>query len=493
MRGNQPTSGARMALRAPVVALQGSLSAPLAIAAAAATLMIVTALVVGGARDSSTAIASGPLSEDCPSGAEIGPGGRTRDETGSRQRVLQVAGTWTDREQENFEKVLELFERTTDIEVSYAYVTRDTAWTLKKRAISKCPPDVALLPQPGLLREFARRGWLERLEQTTQARVRSNYTAWWRRLAEVRGEPYGVWLKAANKSMFWYNRALFEDADVETPRTWHELRQVASQLHKAGTTPFAVAGADASAWTLTDLFENVYLRTAGEDKYDALARGKIKWTDRTVRTALLTLSEVFGHGRWLAGGIRGASKTSYEQSVRKVLSEAPEAAMVFEGDFVGGLRRSRSEAANDTGTFAFPAIERADEAVVAGGDVAVQFKTQNRSARREFMHFLAGPAAAEVWASEGGFISPNKELDPRVYKDSRTERLANTLIKAKTIRFDLSDMQPPAFGAKAGQGMWRIFRRYLMDGPASVAVTMRRLQRASSAARSCERFVQGEC
>ena len=46
--------------------------------------------------------------------------------------------------------------------------------------------------------------------------------------------------------------------------------------------PYSVAGAD--GWTLTDLFENIYLRTAGPEKYDQLAKHEIKWTDPTVVT-----------------------------------------------------------------------------------------------------------------------------------------------------------------------------------------------------------------
>lgn len=484
--GNGRRNRPRLTLRPPVVALQRRLSARLVIAAAAATLMVLLALNV--AQDSGNAIASGALRENCPRGSAIG------SNTGAPgRRVLQVAGTWVGEEQESFEKVLELFERTTDVEVRYAFQTHDIASTLRKRATAHCPPDVALLPQPGLLQEFVRRRWLEPLDRKTEARAQRNYTAAWRLLAEVRGTPYGVWLKAANKSTFWYNRVLFAAANVDPPRTWPALQQAAARLRAAGIAPFAVAGASASAWTLTDWFENVYLRTAGEAKYKALARGEIEWTDRTVRKALLTLSEILGRSDWLAGGTHGAAKTAYEHSVRQVFSKR--AAMVFEGDFVAGLgEQQRADTESDIGTFPFPAIEQARDAVVAGGDVAVQFKNiKNTSAAREFMHFLAGPAAAEPWAAAGGFISPNNKLDPQVYEDPITRRLAKPLIDAETLLFDLSDLQPPAFGAESGQGMWLILEQYLTDGPDSVPVTMRRLQRAASAARICERLNKGQC
>jgi len=492
-RRNRPSHRLRMAVRLALVALQRSPVALRAVAAAVATLLLVTVLTLGAARDPGTAIASGVLTPGCPAGREVRANSGASDDGRSGRRVLQVAGTWVGQEQENFEKVLELFERTTDVEVRYAYQTHDIAKSLRKRVEGGCAPDVALLPQPGLLQEFARRGWLERLDHRTDARVRRNYAAPWRQLAKVRRTSYGVWLKAANKSAFWFNLDLFETANVKPPSTWQELQQVAAQLRGAGIAPFAVAGASASAWTLTDWFENVYLRTAGTAKYDALARGEIKWTDETVRKALVKLSQILGRSAWLAGGRSGAARTEYVESVRQVLSAKPEAAMVFEGDFVAGLRETeRAETARRTGTFPFPAIDQAPDAVVAGGDVAVQFKTKNASAAREFMHFLAGPTAAAPWAAAGGFISPNKKLAPRVYNDPITQGLARPL-HTETILFDLSDLQPPAFGAESGQGMWRIFEDYLMKGPASIPMTMQRLQRASDAARRCERLNEGEC
>ena len=41
-------------------------------------------------------------------------------------------------------------------------------------------------------------------------------------------------------------------------------------LLASGTPAYSIGGAD--GWTLTDLFENIYLRTYGPAKYDALSR-----------------------------------------------------------------------------------------------------------------------------------------------------------------------------------------------------------------------------
>jgi alpha-glucoside transport system substrate-binding protein len=403
---------------------------------------------------------------------------------------LEVAGVWRGKEARDFRQVLDLFERSTGVHVTYAYQTHGIADTLKERLARKCPPDVALLPQPGFLEDLAKRGYLQPMPSTVRDLVQRNYAGEWRRLATVNGKLYGVWFKAADKSAFWYSRSAFGRAGVvHPPRTWQELMLVAKRLRAAGVTPFSVAGAD--GWTLTDWFENVYLATAGRAHYDALTEHKLAWTHPTVTAALKRLAEVLGRSDWLAGGTSGALETDFEESTGQVFGRRQSAAMMFEGDFVPSLIADQPGAqTSDVGVFAFPSPRGDRPPTVVGGDVAAQF-TKNPVGRK-LMEFLATPAAAVPWAREGGFISPNRGLRLDVYPDPTTRRLAQAVVTAQTLRFDLSDLQPPSFGASAGQGMWKILQRYLAD-TGSVATTTRRLERAARGARLCERLVRGLC
>ncbi len=149
-----------------------------------------------------------------------------------------------------------------------------------------------------------------------------------------------MWFKATNKSAFWYRPATLRRAGVQPPKTWDELKRTAGRLSAAGVAPFSVAGAD--GWTLTDWFENVYLRTAGPRRYDRLAEHRLSWTDPSVKRSLARLSQILGKPHWLAGGRSGALDTDFEESVHQVFGERPRAAMVYEGDFVA------SELGNNT-------------------------------------------------------------------------------------------------------------------------------------------------
>ena len=119
-------------------------------------------------------------------------------------------------------------------------------------------------------------------------------------MGSVDGTLYGLLFKAANKSTVWYNVQAFEDAGVEAPTTWDELLTDAETIKASGVPAYSIGGAD--GWTLTDLFENIYLRTAGAEKYDQLTKHEIPWTDQSVKDALAEMAKIVGETDNIAGG-----------------------------------------------------------------------------------------------------------------------------------------------------------------------------------------------
>jgi alpha-glucoside transport system substrate-binding protein len=400
---------------------------------------------------------------------------------------VEVTGVWGGEERDRFGAVLQRFVEESGINVTFATGSpnaerpdRELAANLQARIANECPPDVALLPQPGLLSELAREKHIKPLPQEAKTLVRLNYSKAWQRLATIDRELYGVWFKASNKSLVWYRSDAFQRAGVRPPETWAGLKHVAGTLAGKGMTPFSVAGAD--GWTLTDWFENIYLRTAGPEMYDRLARHEIPWTHPSVERALEILAQVFGRSDWLAGGTQGALQTDFEGSVANVFGDPPTAAMVYEADFVANHINEVTGAppGHSAKVFPFPTVGESKPAAMAlGGDVAVLLNDRETAARR-LIRFLATPEAAEPWARQGGFTSPNKELDLDVYPDEITRESARALARARSIRFDLSDLQPAAFGATPGQGMWKIFQDFLTD-PSQIDRTAERLERCRSA------------
>ena len=275
----------------------------------------------------------------------------------------------------------------------------------------------------------------------------------------IDGTQYGVMFKGANKSLVWYNVADFEEAGVEPPATWDELQELAATLKSAGITPWSV-GVDVG-WPITDLFENVYIRTAGVEKYDQLTRHEIPWTDQSVKDALAVMADIVGESDNLAGGTEESLQTEMPASVAKVFSDEPEAAMVTIGDFAPGVTETTLEPETGYNVFTFPSIEGSEPAVVGAGDIFVQFK--DSPAADAFLDYLTTVEAAEIWAGRGGFSSPNKGLDASVYPDEITKTTAGALGEAEVFRFDMSDLQPSAFGGTPGQGMFKLFSDFVAN------------------------------
>ncbi|GAA3133912.1 hypothetical protein GCM10020001_065540 [Nonomuraea salmonea] len=244
---------------------------------------------------------------------------------------LEVAAKWTGAEQKNFEQVLKAFSDKTGAEVTYASTGEDTGAYLGPRIQGGSPPDVAILPQPGLVQQYAEQNALKPLNDDVVKEIDANYTPYWKELGSVDGKVYGVLVKAAHKSLVWYRSQAFEDAGVQPPTNWDEMVKAAQTIADSGTPPFSFCGA--SGWTLTDLFENVYLSTAGPENYDKLSKHEIPWTDDTVKAALEKIQQIVSKSEFLVDGTSGTMQTDFPTCVSKVYG-TDKAAMVIEADFV---------------------------------------------------------------------------------------------------------------------------------------------------------------
>ncbi|MDV6013011.1 ABC transporter substrate-binding protein [Haloechinothrix sp. LS1_15] len=392
---------------------------------------------------------------------------------------LEVATPWTGDEQEAFLDMLAAFADATGAEVRHASIGDDLATVLQTRIDGADPPEVAVIPQPGLVEQFARDGALVELPGEARERVAEHYIDLWRDLGTVDGTEYGVYVRASNKSTFWYNTELFDEVGVSPPDTMDELLETARVLADSGIAPLSVGGSD--GWVLTDWFENLYLRIAGPEMYDRLGEREVPWTHPTVEETLELLAELFDEN-FLAGGVSGALQTDFSTSIVNVFGPDPEAATIYEGDFVREVIDVSTDAVlgEQARFFPFPTVEGAEESVVVGGDVAVAFVDDE--ATRELMAYLATAEAGEIIAAGGVSVSPNHDVPLDTYPDELSRDIAEQLRDVgENVRFDLSDTAPAAFGATPGSGMWAELQDFLSD-TGDIEGTMERLE--SSAARA---------
>ena len=250
---------------------------------------------------------------------------------------LQVAAVWTGPEQENFIKVLDEFEKRTGAKVDFVPTRRQRSppsSAPRSRAASRrtsrcCRRSACCSSSP------RRAGSSRSAPRPRRSSTRTTRKGW-QDLGAYKGKQYGVYFKAANKSLVWYNTTGLRERGRQGAEDLEGLRQDRARPSPTrASTPVSVGGAD--GWTLTDWFENIYLSQAGPEKYDQLAKHKIKWTDpsrqagadhaRPSCSARRTCSRAATHG---------ALQTEFPTSVTQTFTggDTPKAAMVFEGDFV---------------------------------------------------------------------------------------------------------------------------------------------------------------
>ncbi|WP_111718719.1 ABC transporter substrate-binding protein [Homoserinimonas sp. OAct 916] len=387
--------------------------------------------------------------------------------------TLNVAADWSGAEQTNFEAVLKQFTAETGATVNYTSYGSNVATTLNTKITGGDPPDVAVIPQPGLLDSLAKAGSLIELSPETLASVQANYSKDWVDLGSVDGKAYGVWFKGSNKSTVWYNTNVYTNAGATEPKTWDDFTAQLKKVADSGVYGLSI-GADVG-WPLTDWFENVFLRSAGADDYDALTAHTMAWTDPKVIDALTQLGTLWGDKTIVQPG--GAQRT-FGDSVTEVFGSPAKAGTVYEGDFVAGniTSQTKSVVGTDAKFYDFPSVNNSGPAVVGGGNAAIQLKDNKGAAA--LMTYLASPEAATIWVKLGGFTSPNKLVDMSAYPDDTSKQIAESLINAETFRFDMSDQAPSAFGGTPGAGEWKILLDFYSN-PTDVQGTAQALEKAA--------------
>ncbi|MEV4660063.1 extracellular solute-binding protein [Micromonospora sp. NPDC049301] len=366
-------------------------------------------------------------------------------------RSVQVAVVWSGSELDRFRRVVARYPSP----VHVVSAGNDIDAFLRARHLAGTSPDVAILPRPGLVTEYALRGWLSPVRPTTEYAVPTGLSE----LLMTRGQRYGVWVKAAHKSLIWHLPSVLPDP----PRSWDELvtrtRDLGALARRgSGPAPLAIGAAD--GWVLTDWFENV-LADLTPDAYDALARPHRDWQGRPVRDALDRLAELWSIDGAFVGGGRRALLTQYEESVIQVV-RTRRAVMVFEADFtdevVGRFRPGKEMPA----TFRFPSARPgAVGPLIVGGDAAVAFADARGGV--ELVEWLTRADSFQPWLDAGGYLSPNTSISLDRYTDPVRHKLAGEMRAPGTLRFDLSDQLPGPFTGSDGVGIWRIMQDFFAD------------------------------
>jgi alpha-glucoside transport system substrate-binding protein len=252
----------------------------------------------------------------------------------------------------------------------------------------------------------------------------------------------------------WYRPDLFMAANVQPPKTWDEFKAALTALKDK---PGAMSLGAKDDWNLTDWFESIYIRQAGVEAYDKLFSAEGDWADPTVQTAVATMLEVINED-FVVGGIDAAVGRAWTDAIAQVFKPEPEAAVFYEGGFVGGIAIGQTNTALKPGEtidwFPFPSLGNTEEVTTFGGDV-IGALTDNAGAKA-FLEYVVTAEANNVWAGTGAIVSPHKGVATSAYPNELVVKEAEALTNAAEIRYDGSDLLPAGI---AGEGLGALLQR----------------------------------
>ncbi|MFZ6003477.1 MAG: ABC transporter substrate-binding protein [Actinomycetota bacterium] len=379
-----------------------------------------------------------------------GDDGGTTTDGGGGGGSLTISGPETGVEADSFQASLDAFTEESGIEVTYSG-SRDFETQIRVAAEGGDLPDLAVIPQPGLVLELGDK--IVPVPQETLDAHEDEYDATlFDLVTDDSGNVLGVPNKGDVKSLVWYSPSVFEENSYEIPETFDELLALQDQMLDDGITPWCIGieSGEATGWPLTDWFEDLVLRFHGPEVYDQWVAHEIPFNDPRILEVGQLIEEIWFTDGNVLNGRQSIASTGFAQAGLPIV----------DGD-CGMHRQANFYAANftDAGVtefgpdgevdaFYFPT--QSDEfgrVTLTGGTYIVAFNDKPETLAA--IEYLASPeyANARIEAGGGGFLSPNQAHDTSLYASDLDRTLAEILVTADPARFDGSDAMPPEVGA----------------------------------------------
>lgn len=368
---------------------------------------------------------------------------------------LSIFGPWRGEDQALVENMLAYFIAATGVKIKYSSSENyEQQIVIDTQAGS--PPNIAILPQPGLIANLASKGLLTPLGDDTAEWMKENYAAGqsWVDLGSYTGKDgkkafYAFPYKADVKSLVWYSPDNFEDAGYDVPTTMEDLKALNDRIVADGDTPWCIGlgSGGATGWPATDWVEDILLRTQTPDVYDGWVTNKVAFDDPRIIAAIDEFGAFARNDKYVDGGAAAVASTDFRDSPKGLFSSPPKCYLHHQASFIPSFFPDDTKLGEDADFFYFPAYASKDlgKPVLGAGTLAMI--TRDSPAAHIFIAWLQTPIAHEIWMAQSGFLTPFKRANTAAYANAQLRKQGEILLNATTFRFDGSDLMPGKIGA----------------------------------------------
>jgi alpha-glucoside transport system substrate-binding protein len=327
-------------------------------------------------------------------------------------------------------------------------------------------PDIALLPQPGIIKDLAAKGKITPLDDVLDLPTLSkSMTAGTLDVAKTNGKTYGLMVSMNVKGLVFYPKKAFASAGYTAPKSLAELDALTAKIKADGKTPWClgIESGTATGWPATDWIENLVLKYGGVDKYNEWISHKVKFDSALVRKAAAEFQKIaFTDGNVL-GGRKSIASNAFGTAGNAMFNSKPGCYMYQQGSFITGFFPKAVQKNLDSAAGVFglpPATANGENPVEGGGDTASIY--QDSPAARKVMKLLAATDLGTTAAGNGSsFISPHKDFPLSAYPLKTTQAVAKVAYDSTGFVFDGSDAMPTAVGTGT---FWKDMTAWITGG-----------------------------
>jgi len=411
-----------------------------------------------------------PAAEDT---AATGDCAAYADYLGNEGTEVEIYTTIVSPEADLFQESFAEFEECTGITINWNG-SQEFEAQLPVRVEGGTAPDLAIFPQPGLLKKMVETGKMVAASDALAASVDANYTPDWKNYGTVDGTFYAAPLGANVKSFVWYSPKTFADNGWEIPTTWAELLTLSDTIAESDVQPWCVGfgSGDATGWVGTDWMEDLMLRFQDAETYDKWVSNEMKFDDPKVAEVLAEAGKILKNPDYV-GDVASIATTTFQDGGAGIVDGS--CAMHRQASFIGGILQGDYAATivtpEDTDveggitTFYFPGVSADNKPALGGGEFVGAFS--DRPEVQAVQLYLTTAEWNNKKAALGTWFSAHLGLDTANVADPVNAVAVEILQNATTFRFDASDLMPAAVGAGS---FWKEMTAWVAEDKADADV-----------------------